>query len=65
MSLFKLFKYYPAVKVLLEGIAKAKEDGEITLEEVVHIMLDAFMAVGVSSKVIYNINEELEEKKKA
>ena len=53
-KIFKIFKYFAAIKAIIKGIEKAKEDGVITIDEIVKIFVTALDAAQLGHVVVYD-----------
>lgn len=56
--MFKFFKYYTAIKILIDGIEKAKEDGKITADELIAVFIKAFAAAQFGNITVYNADKD-------
>ena len=58
--MFKIFKYYTALKILIKGIEKAKEDGKVTIDELIAVFVEAFAAAQLGHISVYDSSKKEE-----
>jgi len=56
--MMKLLRYWSAINVLIEGIEKAKEDGKISVDEVVQIFVDVLATANLSNITVYSTEDK-------
>ncbi len=58
--LFKIPRYIRAIDTLIVGIDKAREDGQITVNEAATIIVQCLNVIGMNNVVLYQSDEPLE-----